>query len=112
MPSLQAPKNCYTPSSPARLGGITEWGWFPPPSGEVAEWSNALDLKSSDPKGPWVRIPPSPLLLLAYVSNHRYRIGDRILQTPISLWLTGSDAISPCLYSPGISVGNSPGFPK
>jgi len=52
------------------------------------------------------------LLLLAYVSNHRYRIGDRILQTPISLWLTGSDAIAPCLYSPGISVGNSPGFPK
>ena len=41
------------------MGGITEMH-SRAHRGEVAEWSIALDLKSSVPKGPWVRIPPSP----------------------------------------------------
>lgn len=30
----------------------------------MAEWSIAFDLKSNDPKGPWVRIPPSPFTVM------------------------------------------------
>lgn len=38
-----------------------------PPDGDVAEWFNALDSKSSGvnafpARPPWVRIPPSPFL--------------------------------------------------
>ena len=39
------------------------------PDGEVAEWSNALVLKTSGPLSvPWVRIPPSPPFYLHQIS--------------------------------------------
>ena len=40
-----------------------------PISGEVPEWSNGLDSKSSVlARVPWVRIPPSPLELIQRLS--------------------------------------------
>lgn len=50
--------------------------------GEVAEWSKALVLKTRDPlRGPWVRIPPSPLIETGVIKKPSVFVVSKIAKT-------------------------------
>ena len=69
------------------------WGILAPVIGEVAEWFKAAVLKTVDPRGSGVRIPPSPpfsqAVGLTPAWENGCQVGMRTRRVRILLLLTG-----------------------